>query len=108
MVARLVRDQEVVGSSPVASTTEKALKSKGFRAFFFYPLTSFYHSGQQIGQQDKNFLHLSCEKEQILATIYPNRKDGKIVSVKLKAYLGRDAQGKQVFKCKTSKGIILK
>ena len=36
-----------------------------------------------------------------MATIYPNRKDGKIVSVKLKAYLGRDAQSKQVFKCKT-------
>ena len=29
-----------------------------------------------------------------MATIYPNRKDGKIISVKLKAYLGRDEQGK--------------
>ena len=27
-----------------------------------------------------------------MATIYPNRKDGKIISVKLKAYLGRDEQ----------------
>ena len=36
-----------------------------------------------------------------MATIYPNRKDGKIVSFKFKAYLGRDEQGKQVFKCKT-------
>jgi len=35
-----------------------------------------------------------------MATIYPNRKDGKIISVKLKAYLGRDMYGKQVFKCK--------
>ncbi len=35
MVARLVRDQKVVGSSPFASTTEKALKLKGFKAFFF-------------------------------------------------------------------------
>ena len=35
-----------------------------------------------------------------MATIYPNRKDGKIISVKLKAYLGRDEQGKQIFRCK--------
>ena len=69
MVARLVRDQEVVGSSPVASTTKKALKLKGFRAFFFYLLTTFYHLGQQIGQQTKSFLHLLSEKEQIMATI---------------------------------------
>ncbi len=36
-----------------------------------------------------------------MATIYPNRKDGKILSFKFKAYLGRDMQGKQIFKCKT-------
>ena len=30
-----LRDQKVVGSSPVASTTEKVLKQKGFGAFFF-------------------------------------------------------------------------
>ena len=36
-----------------------------------------------------------------MATIYPNRKDGKIVSVKFKAFLGRDEHGKQIFKCKT-------
>ena len=36
-----------------------------------------------------------------MATIYPNRKDGKIVSFKFKAYLGRDSQSKQIFKCKT-------
>ena len=35
-----------------------------------------------------------------MATIYPNRKDEKIISVKLKAYLGRDEQGKQIFRCK--------
>ena len=35
-----------------------------------------------------------------MATIYPNKKDGKIISVKLKAYLGRDEQGKQIFRCK--------
>ena len=35
MVARLVRDQKVVGSSPVASTTEKALKQKVSELFSF-------------------------------------------------------------------------
>ena len=36
-----------------------------------------------------------------MASIYPNRKNGKIISFKFKAYLGRDENGKQVFKCKT-------
>ncbi len=36
-----------------------------------------------------------------MASIYPNRKDGKIVSFKFKAYLGRDENGKQIFKCMT-------
>ena len=35
MVARLVRDQKVVGSSPVASTTEKVLKQKVSGLFSF-------------------------------------------------------------------------
>lgn len=38
-----------------------------------------------------------------MATIYQNRKDGKIVSFKFKAFLGRDENGKQIFKCKTWK-----
>ncbi len=36
-----------------------------------------------------------------MTTIYPNRKDGKIISVKLKAYLGRDENGRQIVKCTT-------
>ena len=36
-----------------------------------------------------------------MASIYPNKKNGKIVSFKFKAYLGRDENGKQVFKCTT-------
>lgn len=36
-----------------------------------------------------------------MASIYPNRKNGKIISFKFKAYLGRDEDGKQLFKCKT-------
>ena len=36
-----------------------------------------------------------------MASIYPNKKDGKIVSFKFKAFLGRDGNGKQIIKCKT-------
>ena len=36
-----------------------------------------------------------------MATIYPNRKENKIISFKFKACLGRDANGKQIFKCTT-------
>jgi len=36
-----------------------------------------------------------------MATIYPNFKNGKIVSFKFKAYLGRDKNNKQIFRCKT-------
>ena len=36
-----------------------------------------------------------------MATIYPKRKDGKIVSFKFKTFLGRDENGKQQFKCRT-------
>ncbi|MBQ5762084.1 MAG: hypothetical protein IIW02_04635 [Clostridia bacterium] len=38
-----------------------------------------------------------------MATIYQNKKDGKIVSFKFKAFLGRNEKGKQIFKCKTWK-----
>ena len=36
-----------------------------------------------------------------MATIYPNRKDGKIVSFKFKVFLGKEASGKHIVKCKT-------
>ena len=36
-----------------------------------------------------------------MASIYPNRKDGKIVSFKFKWYGGRDANGKQIVRCTT-------
>lgn len=36
-----------------------------------------------------------------MTSIYPNRKNGKIMSFKFKAYLGRDENGKQIFKCTT-------
>lgn len=36
-----------------------------------------------------------------MASIYPNFKDGKVVSFKIKAFLGRDENGRQITKCKT-------
>ena len=36
-----------------------------------------------------------------MATIYLNRKDGKIVSFKFKVFLGKEASGKHIVKCKT-------
>ncbi len=36
-----------------------------------------------------------------MASIYPKRKDGKIISFKFKTFLGRDSNGKQLFKCTT-------
>lgn len=36
-----------------------------------------------------------------MATIYPNFKNGKIISFKFKCYLGRDNNGKQKWKCTT-------
>ena len=36
-----------------------------------------------------------------MASVYKNVKKGKVVSYKLRAFLGKDEKGKQVFKCKT-------
>ena len=38
-----------------------------------------------------------------MATINQNKKDGKIISFKFKAFLGRNEKGKQIFQCKTWK-----
>ena len=38
-----------------------------------------------------------------MASIIPNTKDGKIISYKFKACVGRDDCGKQVFRCMTWK-----
>ena len=40
LVARLVRDQEAVGSNPVTRTKAKSLETKGFQGFFFFQLRS--------------------------------------------------------------------
>ena len=36
-----------------------------------------------------------------MASVYPKIKDGKIVSFKFKAFLGRDENGKQIIRCTT-------
>ena len=36
-----------------------------------------------------------------MASVYHNRKNGIIVSFKFKVCLGRNADGKQIFKCRT-------
>lgn len=36
-----------------------------------------------------------------MASVYPKTKDGKIVSFKFKAFLGRDENGKQIIRCTT-------
>ena len=36
-----------------------------------------------------------------MASIYPNYRDGKVISFKIKAFLGRDKNGRQITKCKT-------
>ena len=38
-----------------------------------------------------------------MAAITPNKKDGKIVSYKFRACVGRDEAGKQIFRCTTWK-----
>ena len=41
-----------------------------------------------------------------MATIYTNRKDGKIVSFKFKVFLGKETSGKHIVKCKTWYSLI--
>lgn len=36
-----------------------------------------------------------------MSSIYPNRKNGKIISFKFKVCIGIDENNKQIFKCKT-------
>ena len=34
-----------------------------------------------------------------MANITPNLKDGKVISYKFRCYLGREENGKQIFRC---------
>lgn len=68
-------------------------------------LWSDSHLGQQKGQQFvwQEALIALKKGRGIMASIIPNTKNGKIVSYKFKACVGRDELGKQVFKCTTWK-----
>lgn len=44
-----------------------------------------------------------------MANLTANKKDGRIVSYKIKVFLGRDDKGKQIFRCTTwqvSEGLV--
>ena len=65
-------------------------------------LTYFVFLGQQLGQQILPYYAVvSRRKVASMATIQEKIKGKKIVSFKIKACVGRDEKGKQVFRCKT-------
>ena len=55
-----------------------------------------YQVGKKVNKLPKigDFLSNFTRKEVIMASIYLNRKGGKIVSFKFKAFLGRDENGR--------------
>lgn len=61
----------------------------------------FDFAGQRGGQQKGHFRPFCCRKAVKMAYIQEKTKGKKIVSFKIKACLGRDANGKQIFKCTT-------
>jgi hypothetical protein len=79
-----------------------------FLGDFVDPPQTIRRVGQQKGQQIGRF---SCRKDMDntemecyqMASIIPKTKDGKIISYKFKACVGRDDCGKQVFRCTTWK-----
>ena len=90
--------QGAAGSTPVTPTNLKVLQTVRLQDFLFYPKYKKFCAGQLLGQ----LLSLKLwESEYFMATIYPNFKNGKIISFKFKSYLGKDENGKQIFKCKT-------
>ena len=72
-------------------------KSRCFSNFF----EIFVLVGQHEGQQKGHFQVFCCRKAVKMAYIQEKTKGKKIVSFKFKACLGRDANGKQIFKCWT-------
>ena len=72
-------------------------KSRCFSNF----LGLFVLVGQLEGQQKGHFQVFCCRKAVKMAYIQEKTKGKKIVSFKFKACLGRDVNGKQIFKCWT-------
>ena len=69
------------------------MKTLGFQGFSFSLFRFQKQKGQQKGQQ-----LFGIRKEKSMASIKENRKNGKIISFKFRAFLGRDGDGKQYFK----------
>lgn len=89
--------QEVNGSIPLILTKITAFR---FEIWCFSNFLSFFvFRGQQKSQQDQPFL--SSDRRKYGSDGLHSVKGKKIVSFKIKACLGRDANGKQPFKCTT-------
>ena len=81
--------------------TDFLLKSRCFSNFSTH-FNSRFRLGQQLGQQGKSTSSLFAVESMVkMAYIQEKIKGKKIVSFKFKACVGRDADGKQVFKCTT-------
>ena len=105
---------QVIGSCPISYTIEKYRKHRFLVLFSYFlgdfvdPPQSIQRLGQQKGQQigrfsyrkDADNTEMECYQ---MASIIPNFKEGKIISYKFKACVGRDDCGKQVFRCMTWK-----
>ena len=79
------------------NNTDFCYESRCFSNF----LEIFDSVGQQVGQQKGLFQVFCCRKAVKMAYIQEKTKGKKIVSFKFKACLGRDDNGKQIFKCLT-------
>ena len=96
---RLNGIQEVSGSIPLISTRNTAFHYE-MRCFSNF-LAFFVFLGQQKVNRISRFCPLTAERMVRMAYIQEKVKGKKIVSFKIKACLGRDANGKQLFKCTT-------
>ena len=63
MVARLVRDQEVVGSSPVTSTMKGIFVVKR-KCLLFYPETGLERVGSRIVSENQYYRKNNATKQQ--------------------------------------------
>ena len=105
MVSRLNGVQEAAGSNPV-TRTKKTAENDLFSAvfcIFLRILPNFSRPRSTKRSTDFIFADSTAEKKGGLsmASIIEVTKNGKLCSYKLKACVGRDVHGKQVFRCMT-------
>ena len=80
MVARLVRDQEVVGSSPVTSTTQKGVDLRQLLFVLFRTMTGLEGGGV-------------CGSKRFAHKLYGNKKVGRKLNSPVGCSPGRAAKG---------------